>query len=47
MVTAVFDEHAWAAIRTALESAGVILIDQNGDEPGVRLKKGGGGAGHA
>jgi transcriptional regulator with XRE-family HTH domain len=27
------------AIRTALESAGVIFIDQNGEGPGVRLKK--------
>jgi len=28
-----------AAIRAALEAAGVIFIDQNGDGPGVRLKK--------
>jgi predicted transcriptional regulator len=28
-----------AAIRTALEAAGVIFIDQNGEGPGVRLKK--------
>ena len=28
-----------AAIRTALESAGVIFIAQNGDGPGVRLRK--------
>lgn len=28
-----------SAIRTALESAGVIFIDQNGDGPGVRLRK--------
>ncbi len=27
------------AIRVALESAGVIFIDQNGDGPGVRLRK--------
>lgn len=27
------------AIRTALEAAGVIFIDQNGDGPGVRLRK--------
>ena len=27
------------AIRTALESAGVIFIDQNGEGAGVRLKK--------
>lgn len=30
--------HNLAAIRTALESAGVIFIDQNGDGPGVRLR---------
>nr|WP_207779300.1 helix-turn-helix transcriptional regulator [Zavarzinia aquatilis] len=29
-----------AAIRTALESAGVIFIEQNGEGPGVRLRKG-------
>jgi transcriptional regulator with XRE-family HTH domain len=28
-----------AAIRAALESAGVIFIDQNGEGPGVRLRK--------
>ena len=28
-----------ALIRTALETAGVIFVDQNGDGPGVRLKK--------
>lgn len=27
-----------AAIRTALEEAGVIFIDQNGNGPGVRLR---------
>src|SRR5262245_11767034 len=27
------------AVRRALESAGVIFIDENGDGPGVRLKK--------
>lgn len=26
------------AIRTALESAGIIFIDQNGNGPGVRLR---------
>lgn len=26
-------------LRTALESAGVLFIDQNGEGPGVRLKK--------
>ncbi len=28
------------AIRTALESAGVIFVAENGDGPGVRLRKG-------
>ena len=28
-----------AAIRTALEAAGVIFIDQNGNGPGVRLRE--------
>jgi len=28
-----------AAIRQALEIAGVVFIDENGDGPGVRLKK--------
>lgn len=28
-----------AAIRSALESAGVIFISENGEGPGVRLKK--------
>lgn len=27
------------AMRSALESAGVIFIDQNGEGPGVRLRK--------
>lgn len=27
-----------SAIRSALEAAGVIFIDQNGDGPGVRLR---------
>ncbi len=27
------------AIRTALEKAGVIFVDANGEGPGVRLKK--------
>lgn len=27
------------AIRTALESAGIIFIDENGEGPGVRLRK--------
>nr|WP_091524582.1 transcriptional regulator [Aquamicrobium aerolatum] len=27
-----------AAIRTALEAAGVVFIDQNGNGPGVRLR---------
>ncbi len=29
------------AIQRALEAAGVIFIEQNGDGPGVRLRKGG------
>jgi len=28
-----------AAIRSALESAGVIFVEENGEGPGVRLKK--------
>jgi transcriptional regulator with XRE-family HTH domain len=28
-----------AAIRTALESAGVLFIDENSEGPGVRLRK--------
>lgn len=28
-----------AAIRAALETAGVIFVDQNGEGPGVRLRK--------
>ncbi len=28
-----------AAIRRALEEAGVVFIDSNGDGPGVRLRK--------
>lgn len=28
-----------AAIRGALEAAGVIFIDENGEGPGVRLRK--------
>jgi predicted transcriptional regulator len=27
------------AIRTALESAGVIFVEENGEGPGVRLRK--------
>jgi len=29
-----------AAIRAALETAGVIFVDENGEGPGVRLRKG-------
>ena len=29
----------FAAIRAALEAAGVIFIDENGEGPGVRLRK--------
>jgi hypothetical protein len=28
-----------AAIRAALESAGVIFVEENGEGPGVRLRK--------
>lgn len=31
---------AIAAISKALERAGVIFVDENGDGPGVRLRKG-------
>jgi transcriptional regulator with XRE-family HTH domain len=31
--------HATAAIRNALEAAGVIFVDENGEGPGVRLRK--------
>ena len=34
-----------AAIRAALEAAGVEFIDANGSGPGVRLRKGAGAAG--
>ena len=34
-----------AAIRTALEAAGVIFVEENGEGPGVRLKKQRGGNG--
>lgn len=33
-------EEALNAIRAALESAGVIFVAENGEGPGVRLKKG-------
>ncbi len=33
--------HAVAAIRAALETAGVIFIEENGGGPGVRLRKAG------
>lgn len=33
------DAATLAAIRTALEAAGVIFVDENGDGPGVRLRK--------
>jgi len=29
------------ALRRALEAAGVVFVDENGDGPGVRLKKAG------
>lgn len=31
--------HALSAIRTALEAAGVIFVEENGEGPGVRLRK--------
>lgn len=31
---------AVAAIRTALEAAGVIFVEENGEGPGVRLRRG-------
>ncbi|MEK4034285.1 transcriptional regulator [Methylocystis sp. IM3] len=31
--------HNLAAIRAALEAAGVIFVDENGEGPGVRLRK--------
>jgi transcriptional regulator with XRE-family HTH domain len=34
-------ERTVAAVRAALESAGVLLVDENGEGPGVRLRKGG------
>jgi transcriptional regulator with XRE-family HTH domain len=33
-------EQVLTAIRRALESAGVIFVEENGDGPGVRLRKG-------
>jgi transcriptional regulator with XRE-family HTH domain len=33
-------DDAIFAIRAALEAAGVIFVDENGDGPGVRLRKG-------
>ncbi len=33
-------ETAQAAIRAALEAAGVIFVAENGEGPGVRLRKG-------
>ncbi|RJG45588.1 XRE family transcriptional regulator [Mesorhizobium sp. DCY119] len=32
-------EEALIAIRRALETAGVIFVDENGEGPGVRLRK--------
>lgn len=32
-------EAAFAAVIAALEKAGVIFVDENGDGPGVRLRK--------
>jgi DNA-binding XRE family transcriptional regulator len=33
-------DDALAAMREALENAGVIFVEENGDGPGVRLRKG-------
>lgn len=33
-------EEAVTAIRSALESAGVIFVEENGEGPGVRIRKG-------
>ena len=35
----VVSEQAIAAIRAALESAGVVFLDENGNGPGVALRK--------
>jgi transcriptional regulator with XRE-family HTH domain len=32
-------EEALTAIKSALESAGVIFVEENGEGPGVRLRK--------
>ena len=36
---AIVSEDALSAIRKALEKAGVIFVAENGDGPGVRLRK--------
>jgi hypothetical protein len=36
-------ERTVDAIRAALESAGVIFVEENGDGPGVKLRKAGKG----
>jgi transcriptional regulator with XRE-family HTH domain len=36
----VASEWIFREIRVALESAGVIFVEENGDGPGVRLRKG-------
>ena len=38
--------HAVAQVVLTLESAGVIFVDENGEGPGVRLRKGRDGADH-
>lgn len=35
----VLKERTVAAVRLALEAAGVIFVDENGEGPGVRLRK--------
>ena len=37
-------ERTVAAIRAALEAAGVIFVEENGEGPGVRLRRGRPGA---
>lgn len=34
------DPEKLSAIRAALETAGVIFVEENGEGPGVRLRKG-------
>ncbi len=38
------DRHSATVVRAALEPAGVIFVDENGEGPGVRPRKGGAAA---